>query len=113
MSHLPKSQTKLWFQSFAEKSRRLEKTCKTGGRTMTSTLAKHAGLTVTAYLALGLNLTPAWAAEELRIGFLAPMTGPFAQVGRDMVNGFEMYLDEVKSEFAGAKVKFIEEDGKV
>jgi branched-chain amino acid transport system substrate-binding protein len=46
----------------------------------------------------------------LRIGFIAPMTGPFAQVGKDMVNGFEMYSDEVKNDFAGAKVKFILED---
>jgi branched-chain amino acid transport system substrate-binding protein len=49
-------------------------------------------------------------AEELRIGFIAPMTGPFAQVGKDMVNGFEMYMNEVKGDFAGAKVKFILED---
>jgi len=36
--------------------------------------------------------------------------GRFAQVGRDMVNGFEMYLDEVKGDFAGTKVKLILED---
>lgn len=50
-------------------------------------------------------------AEELRIGFLAPMTGIFAQVGEDMSNGFKMYLDEVGHNFAGAKVTFILEDG--
>ncbi len=50
------------------------------------------------------------SAEDLRIGFIAPMTGPFAQVGRDMVNGFQMYADEVGGDFAGAKVKFILED---
>ena len=49
-------------------------------------------------------------AEELRIGFIAPMTGPFAQVGKDMVNGFEMYMNEVKGDFGGATVKFILED---
>ena len=49
-------------------------------------------------------------AEELRIGFLAPTTGIFAQVGKDMVDGFQMYLDESESDFAGAKVKFIVED---
>jgi branched-chain amino acid transport system substrate-binding protein len=52
----------------------------------------------------------AGAADDLRIGFLAPMTGPFAQIGKDMSNGFEMYLDEVKSDFGGAKVTFILED---
>jgi len=50
------------------------------------------------------------SAEELRIGFLAPTTGIFAAVGKDMVDGFQMYLDEVKSNFAGAQVKFIVED---
>ena len=38
------------------------------------------------------------------------MTGPFAQVGADMTNGFKMYLDEVNSNFAGAKVNLIIED---
>jgi branched-chain amino acid transport system substrate-binding protein len=63
-------------------------------------------------LALGTFMSPSpiMAAEELRIGFLAPTTGIFAQVGRDMTNGFQMYLDEVGGDFAGAKVKFIVED---
>ena len=58
-------------------------------------------------LAIGLAAGPATAAEELRIGFVAPMTGIFAQIGKDMSNGFEMYLEEVGGDFAGAKVKFI------
>jgi branched-chain amino acid transport system substrate-binding protein len=64
-------------------------------------------------LAFGMNLATASgaAAQELIIGFIAPMTGPFAQVGKDMVNGLEMYSEEVKGDFAGAKVKFILEDG--
>jgi branched-chain amino acid transport system substrate-binding protein len=51
-------------------------------------------------------------ADELRIGFIAPMTGIFAQVGKDMVNGFKMYLDDHKGKnaFGGATVKFIVED---
>src|SRR5258708_2213821 len=60
--------------------------------------------------ALGTGATTPAGAEELRIGCLAPMTGGFAQVGTDMVNGFQMYLDEVKSSFSGAPVKFIVED---
>ncbi len=57
-----------------------------------------------------LAITSAANSEELRIGFVAPTTGIFAQVGKDMVDGFQMYLDEVKSDFGGAKVKFIVED---
>jgi branched-chain amino acid transport system substrate-binding protein len=60
---------------------------------------------------LTLGLVPgATAAEELRIGYVAPTTGIFAQVGKDMIDGFQFYLDEVKSDFGGAKVKFIVED---
>jgi branched-chain amino acid transport system substrate-binding protein len=80
---------------------------------MTGKLARRAGpLLLGACLAFGMapGPTPAFAQEELRVGFIAPMTGPFAQVGKDMVNGFEMYSDEVKNDFAGAKVKFILED---
>ena len=65
-----------------------------------------------ASLAVGMSLSAAQGAgaEELRIGFIAPMTGAFAQIGKDMVNGFEMYMDEVKGDFAGATVKFVLED---
>jgi len=49
-------------------------------------------------------------AEELRIGFLAPTTGIFAAVGKDMVDGFQMYLDEHHNKLGGADVKFIVED---
>jgi branched-chain amino acid transport system substrate-binding protein len=49
-------------------------------------------------------------AEELRIGFLAPTTGIFAQIGKDMVDGFQMYLDQNNNKLGGADVKFIVED---
>jgi branched-chain amino acid transport system substrate-binding protein len=55
-------------------------------------------------------VSPAVAQEELRIGFVAPTTGIFAQVGKDMVDGFKMYLDEKKNVLGGAKVRFIVED---
>ena len=60
-------------------------------------------------LAVGMAATPA-AAQELRIGFLAPTTGIFAQVGKDMVSGFQLWLDESGGNFGGAKVTFIVED---
>ena len=74
---------------------------------MTNTLQK---MLLGSALALGLGVTAPAGAEELRIGFLAPTTGIFAQLGKDMVDGFQLYLDQVKGDFAGAKVKFIVED---
>jgi branched-chain amino acid transport system substrate-binding protein len=64
-------------------------------------------------LAAALNISSNARADELRIGFIAPMTGIFAQVGKDMVNGFQMYLDEHGDKLGGADVKFIVEDDQV
>lgn len=59
---------------------------------------------------LGAGTAPATAQEELRIGFIASLTGPLAQTGKDMSNGFEMYLEEVQNKLGGANVKLIIED---
>src|ERR1700723_3818339 len=78
---------------------------------MTIKLGRRSALALrVARLAFAAGPAPAAAQEELRIGLIAPMTGPFAQVGADMTNGFKMYLDEVNSNFAGAKVNLIIED---
>jgi branched-chain amino acid transport system substrate-binding protein len=78
---------------------------------MTTQLARI-GIALLACAALVSAAAPVAQAQEkeLRIGFIAPMTGPFAQVGRDMLDGLNMYLEEVKGEFAGAKVRVIVED---
>jgi branched-chain amino acid transport system substrate-binding protein len=75
---------------------------------MTDALLRKVGPILLGGLALA-TAAPA-GAEELRIGFLAPTTGIFAAVGKDMVDGFQMYLDQVKGNFSGAQVKFIVED---
>jgi branched-chain amino acid transport system substrate-binding protein len=59
---------------------------------------------------VALALTGAARSEELRIGYVAPTTGLFAQVGKDMVDGFKMYLDEHNNKFGSADVRFIVED---
>jgi branched-chain amino acid transport system substrate-binding protein len=46
----------------------------------------------------------------IKIGFLAPMSGAFAQVGKDMLNGTELYLDEIGRQAAGRKIELIVED---
>src|SRR3990170_14106 len=78
---------------------------------MTRTLRLRIGpLLMGGSLVLGASVVSTAKAEELRIGFLAPTTGIFAQVGKDMVDGFKMYLDERKNKLGGADVKFIVED---
>jgi branched-chain amino acid transport system substrate-binding protein len=78
---------------------------------MTSTLRRRIHPVLAGgVVALGLGMSAPAQAEELRIGFIAPMTGIFAQIGKDMVNGFQMYLDEHHGKLGGADVKFIVED---
>ncbi len=61
-------------------------------------------------IALALGLTGPAGAEELRIGFIAPVTGLYAQIGKDMVDGFQMYLAEHGNKLGGMDVKFVVED---
>jgi branched-chain amino acid transport system substrate-binding protein len=78
---------------------------------MTSKLLRRFGpLALGGGLVLGMSPGQIGNADELRIGFVAPTTGIFAQVGKDMVDGFQLYLDENKSDFGNAPVKFIVED---
>src|SRR5574341_2394104 len=46
----------------------------------------------------------------IRIGFFAPLTGSFAQAGKDMVDGFMLFWEEVGGQVAGRKVEVIVED---
>ena len=76
---------------------------------MTSILLRRFGpILLSGSVALGITATA--KSEEIRIGFLAPTTGVFAQVGKDMVDGFKMYLDEKNNKLGGADIKFIVED---
>ena len=69
-------------------------------------------LLAVAAIALGTASAAHAQSPELKIGFLAPRTGIITQLGTDMVNGFQMYLDEHDGMLGGAKVKFIVEDDK-
>src|SRR6185503_1750563 len=81
-----------------------------GGLTMMSKQSRKPSLLLLGTaLAVGLG-TSTVRAEELRIGFISPTTGIFAQVGKDMVDGFQLYLDQHGNKLGGADVKFIVED---
>ena len=70
------------------------------------TLAMVVGALV---LAVGAG-TPGWAQKPIKIGFLAPLTGGGAAVGKDMVDGFKMYFEENNNQLGGRKVELIVED---
>ena len=68
---------------------------------------------ITIIAALGIAFTAGLGgaqAAEVRIGFIAPMTGIFAQIGKDMSNGFKMYMAHTKNKMGPLDVKFILED---
>jgi branched-chain amino acid transport system substrate-binding protein len=49
-------------------------------------------------------------AGPIKIGLLAPLTGVVASGGKEMVEGVQFYLDQVKSEMGGRKVELVIED---
>lgn len=62
-----------------------------------------------AALFIATTVQPAQA-DAVRIGLVAPLTGLFAAAGRDMVNGFQIYLDRHKDSLGGMPVKLLVED---
>src|SRR6185437_5846812 len=82
---------------------------KSGRTTMTSKLSLRIPLLLGSMLA-AVGIASSAQAEELRIGYISPVTGIFAQVGKDMVDGFQLYLAEHNNKLGGMDVKFIVED---
>ena len=50
------------------------------------------------------------SADPIRVGFLGPLSGAYAQNGRDILNGFLLYLDEIAYRAGGRKIELIVED---
>jgi branched-chain amino acid transport system substrate-binding protein len=55
-------------------------------------------------------VTAAHASEPIKIGFIGPLTGVFAQSGKDMLEGLKLALDGANNEAAGRKIELIAED---
>jgi branched-chain amino acid transport system substrate-binding protein len=64
-------------------------------------------------IAAALFLVPASgnaATDPLRIGLISSLTGTAAQLGRDVVNGFNLYVEEIGGQVAGRPIKVTVED---
>jgi ABC-type branched-subunit amino acid transport system substrate-binding protein len=46
----------------------------------------------------------------IKIGLLVPLTGAASALGKDMLSGTELYLDEINRQVAGRKIELIVED---
>ena len=63
------------------------------------------------FLIFLLGVLPAEAQKgPITVGLLLPVTGPQAANGKDMVNGFQLFLDEQGGKLAGREVKVLIED---
>jgi branched-chain amino acid transport system substrate-binding protein len=77
---------------------------------MISASSKFRSILMGTAVAVGLGLSASAGAEELRIGYLAPLTGGLAQTGIDMRDGFLLYLEQHDNKLGGMDVKLIIED---
>jgi len=74
---------------------------------------KFIRVVVAASMVLGLIALaprPSTAAETIRIGFLGPLTGIFAQAGKDMLDGLKLALEQINYQAGGRKIELFEED---
>ena len=55
----------------------------------------------------------AQASGPITVGVLAPLTGPFASFARDIVDGAQLYHDEVGGQMGGRKLQLVVEDYQV
>ena len=59
---------------------------------------------------LGSSAGWAQAKGPIKIGFITPLSGGMAANGKDMLAGFELYLEEVGYQVAGRKIELLVED---
>ena len=70
-------------------------------------------IVTSAVLAVSLALSsvqPSSAQETIRVGFLGPLTGVFAQAGKDMADGLKLAFEQVNYQVAGRKIELFDED---
>src|SRR6266481_3409119 len=73
-------------------------------------LLKSALASLVLALAMAAGPGAATAAETIKVGFMAPMTGIFAQAGKDMLEGLKLAFEQIGYQTAGRKIELIEED---
>jgi branched-chain amino acid transport system substrate-binding protein len=61
-------------------------------------------------MALASSASWAQAKGPIKIGFIAPLSGGMAATGKDMLNGIQLYLEEIGYQAAGRKIELIVED---
>jgi branched-chain amino acid transport system substrate-binding protein len=65
-----------------------------------------------ALAALGLSVTPAFAADTIRIGVIISLTGPFAALGEDQMRGFDLAMEHLGGKIGGLPTEVTKVDSK-
>ena len=68
------------------------------------------GAVAIAALALGWGIDARAQKGPIKVGLLLPQTGPLAANGKDMQNGFQLFLEEQKQKLGGRDIQLIIED---
>ena len=63
-----------------------------------------------AALATAMLVAPAQAQDNVKVGVILPLTGPFAAIGRQVENGIKLYMAQKGDMAAGKKVEIIVKD---
>jgi branched-chain amino acid transport system substrate-binding protein len=65
-------------------------------------------------IALGVAVAPARAmgadAQPIRVGFISPLSGPFAITGQQLLDGINLYLEKTRGRLGGRPVRLLVED---
>jgi branched-chain amino acid transport system substrate-binding protein len=65
-----------------------------------------------ALTALGIATAPAQAADEIRLGFIVDVAGPFAALSEEMTRGFDLAIEHLGGKMGGLPVKVFKGDSK-
>ena len=76
-------------------------------------MRKALALVLLALVTVAVAMAPSPTAAQkgpIKIGMIVSLSGPLAANGKDMVNGYEMFFEQVGYKIAGREIKFVIED---
>src|SRR5678815_5779699 len=76
-------------------------------------MRKALALVLLALVTLAFVVAPSPSAAQkgpIKVGMIVSLSGPLAANGKDMVNGYEMFFEQVGYKLAGREIKFRIED---
>jgi branched-chain amino acid transport system substrate-binding protein len=76
----------------------------------TTTKLRASGLALSVALLITNFSSCGYAQETIKIGVIAPNSGPYTIIGEEVRNGFSLYLAEIGNTAGGRKLEMLHED---